>query len=113
MTLAFGTDSPVMPMNPLLGIYTAVTRKKVEGYPSGGWYPEERISVDEAVRAYTLDAAYASGEEGIKGSIEPGKLADLVVLSHNVFEVFKEAIVDVRVEMTVFDGDIVYETQAS
>jgi predicted amidohydrolase YtcJ len=113
VTLAFGSDSPVMPMNPLLGIYTAVTRKKFKGHPSGGWHPEESISIDEAVRAYTLDAAYASGEEGIKGSIEPGKLADLVVLSHNVFEVSEEAIVDVRVEMTVFDGDIVYETQAS
>ena len=113
VTLAFGSDSPVMPMNPLLGIYTAVTRKRVKGYPSGGWYPEERISVDEAVRAYTLDAAYASGEEEIKGSIEPEKLADLVVLSRNIFEVSEEAIVDARVEMTVFDGDIVYEADAS
>jgi hypothetical protein len=113
VTLAFGSDSPVMPMNPLLGIYTAVTRKKVKGHPSGGWHPEERISVYEAVRAYTLDAAYASGEEEIKGSIEPEKLADLVVLSHNVFEVSEETIVDVRVEMTIFDGDIVYETKAS
>jgi predicted amidohydrolase YtcJ len=111
--LAFGSDGPVMSMNPLLGIYTAVTRKRVNGHPSGGWHPEERISVDEAVRAYTLDAAHASGEERIKGSIEPGKLADLVVLSRNVFEVSEEAIVDIRVEMTIFDGEIVYEAEAS
>jgi predicted amidohydrolase YtcJ len=113
MTLAFGSDGPVMPMNPFLGIYTAVTRKRVNNYPPGGWHPEERITVDEAVRAYTLDAAHASGEERIKGSIEPGKLADLVVLSRNIFEVSAETILDVRVELTVFDGEIVYEAEAS
>jgi predicted amidohydrolase YtcJ len=113
VTLAFGSDGPVMPMNPFLGIYTAVTRKRVNGYPPGGWHHEERITVDEAVRAYTLDAAHASGEERIKGSIEPGKLADLVVLSRNIFEVSAETILDVRVELTVFDGEIVYEAEAS
>jgi predicted amidohydrolase YtcJ len=111
--LAFGSDSPVMPMDPLVGVYTAVTRKRVNGHPSGGWHPEERITVDEAVRAYTLDAAHASGEEHIKGSIEPGKLADLVVLSRNIFEVSEEAIVDVHVEMTVFNGEIVYEAESA
>jgi len=113
VTLAFGSDGPVMPMNPLLGIYTAVTRKRVNGHPPGGWHPEERITVDEAVRAYTLDAAHASGEERIKGSIEPGKLADMVVLSRNIFEVSEETILDMRVELTVFDGEIVYEAEAS
>lgn len=113
VTLAFGSDGPVMPMNPFLGIYTAVTRKRVNGHPPGGWHPEERISVDEAIRAYTLDAAHASGEERIKGSIEPGKLGDLVVLSRNIFEVSEKAILDVRVEMTVFNGEIVYEAEAS
>jgi predicted amidohydrolase YtcJ len=98
-----------MSLDPLLGIYTAVTRRRTNGYPPGGWHPEERITVREAVRAYTLDAAYASGEERIKGSIERGKLADLVVLSRNIFEVSEEKIVGTRVEMTVFDGQIVYE----
>jgi predicted amidohydrolase YtcJ len=107
--LAFGSDSPIMSLDPLLGIYTAVTRRRTNGYPPGGWHPEERITVREAVRAYTLDAAYASGEERIKGSIERGKLADFVVLSRNIFEVSEEKIVGTRVEMTVFDGQIVYE----
>jgi predicted amidohydrolase YtcJ len=113
VTLVFGSDGPIMPMDPFLGIYTAVTRKRVNGHPPRGWHPEERISVDEAVRAYTLDAAHASGEERFKGSIEPGKLADLVVLSRNIFEVSEEDILDVRVEMTVFDGEIVYEAEYS
>lgn len=107
--LAFGSDGPVMSLDPLLGIYTAVTRRRANGYPPRGWHPEERITVMEAVRAYTLDAAYASGEERIKGSIERGKLADLVVLSRNIFEVSEEKILGTRVEMTVFDGEIVYE----
>jgi predicted amidohydrolase YtcJ len=111
--LAFGSDGPVMPMNPLLGIYTAVTRKRVTGQPPGGWHPEERITVEDAVRAYTLNAAYASGEERNKGSIEAGKLADLVVLSRDIFEASEAALLDTRVEMTVFDGAIVYEADPS
>lgn len=107
--LTFGSDCPVMTMDPILGIYTAVTRKRVSGYPSGGWHPEERITVEEAVRAYTKDAAYASGEEGIKGTLEVGKLADLVVLSEDIFEVQEEDIPRVRVEMTILDGEIVYK----
>ncbi|MFQ6076348.1 MAG: amidohydrolase, partial [Candidatus Bathyarchaeia archaeon] len=107
--LTFGSDCPVMTMDPVLGIYTAVTRKRASGYPPGGWHPEERITVEEAVRAYTIDAAYASGEERIKGSIEVGKLADMVVLSRNIFEVPEEDIPRARVEMTVFAGEIVYE----
>jgi len=111
--LAFGSDCPIMSLDPLLGIYTAVTRRRANGSPPGGWRPEERITVREAVRAYTLDAAYASGEESIKGSIERGKLADFVVLSRNIFEVSEEKIVRTRVEMTVFDGQIVYEAVTS
>ncbi len=111
--LAFGSDAPVMPMNPLLGLYTAVTRKRVTGQPPGGWHPEERIPVEDAVRAYTLDAAYASGEERIKGSIAVGKLADLVVLSHNIFEAPEEVLRDTRVAMTVFDGAVVYAAEAA
>ncbi len=113
VTLAFGSDAPVMPMNPLLGLYTAVTRKRVTGQPPGGWHPEECITVEDAVRAYTLDAAHASGEERIKGSIAAGKLADLVVLSHNIFEAPEEVLRKTRVEMTVFDGAVVYAAEAA
>ncbi len=107
--LAFGSDCPVMTLNPFLGIYTTVTRKKGDGYPSGGWYSEECIAIEEAVRAYTLGGAYASNEEGIKGSIEMGKLADMVVLSQNIFEIPVDEIPRTRVEMTVFDGKVVYQ----
>lgn len=110
--LSLGSDCPVMSMNPILGIYTAVTRKRVNGYPPRGWYPEECITVEEAVRAYTKDAAYASGEELIKGSIECGKLADITVLSSDIFKASEEEILEVRVEMTIFDGEIVYSTAA-
>jgi predicted amidohydrolase YtcJ len=95
-------------MNPLIGIYSAATRQKIDGSPLGGWYPNERISVEEAVKAYTINAAFASGEEAIKGSIQVGKLADLVVLSKNIFTIPKNEIPDVKVDMTVFDGTIVY-----
>jgi predicted amidohydrolase YtcJ len=108
VTLTFGSDCPVASMNPLLGIHAAVTRQKVDGYPLGGWHPHERITVKEAVKAYTIDAAYASGEETIKGSIQVGKLADLVVLSKNIFTIPEDEIHDVKVDMTIFDGTIVY-----
>jgi predicted amidohydrolase YtcJ len=85
-----------------------VTRQKKDGYPPGGWYPTERISVKEAVKAYTIDAAYASGEETIKGSIQVGKLADLVVLSENILTIPEDEIKAVKVDMTIFDGSIVY-----
>ena len=83
--LAFGSDCPVETFDPLLGIHAAVTRQDVTGHPPGGWYPAERLTVDEAVYAYTQGAAFAAGEEAIKGSLTPGKLADLVVLSQDIF----------------------------
>ena len=83
--LAFGSDWPVAPMVPLQGIYGAVTRRTLDGKHPNGWVPEQKITVEEAVKAYTMGAAYASFEDGIKGSLEPGKLADLVVLSDDIF----------------------------
>ncbi|MBI2846135.1 MAG: amidohydrolase, partial [Chloroflexi bacterium] len=106
--VAFGSDSPWDELDPLLGVYAAVTRQRPDGTPPGGWYPEERISVEEAVYAYTMGAAYASGEDGIKGSLAPGKLADLVVLSQDIFRIPAQDILNTRVIMTVFDGRIVY-----
>lgn len=107
--VAFGTDWPVAPLNPLYGIYAAVTRQTVDGKNPGGWIPEEKISVEDAIKCYTLNAAYASFEEKIKGSIEVGKLADFVVLSDDILSIDPAKIKDVFVEMTVFDGEIVYE----
>ncbi|MBI3287114.1 MAG: amidohydrolase, partial [Chloroflexi bacterium] len=106
--LAFGSDAPVENVNPLLGIHAAVTRQRVDGYPEGGWHPQERLGVSEAVYGYTLGAAYASGEEGLKGSLAPGKLADLAVLSADIFRISAAEIATTRVVMTVFDGRSVY-----
>ena len=107
--VAFGTDWPVAPLNPLLGIYAAVTRRTVDGKNPNGWIPEEKISVEDAIKCYTLNAAYASYEEKIKGSIEEGKLADLVVLSDDILTIDPVKIKDAKVEMTIFNGDIVYK----
>jgi len=109
-TLAFGSDWTVAPMSPVLGIYAAVTRRTLDGKNPGGWIPEERISVEEAVRAYTLNGAYVEFAETAKGTIEAGKLADLVVLDRDIFTIPPEAIAGVQVRMTVFDGKIIHRT---
>ncbi len=106
-TLAFGSDWDVAPMNVLMGIYGAVTRRTLDGKHPEGWIPEQKISVEEAVRAYTMGSAYASFEEKIKGSIEPGKLADLVVLSDDIFSIDPVKIADTRVVATMVNGEIV------
>jgi predicted amidohydrolase YtcJ len=109
-TLAFGSDCPVETLDPLTGIHAAVTRRRADGRPGPrGWIPDQRLEVGQAVWAYTLGAAHASGEARSKGSLAPGKLADLVVLSRDIFEINPTEILDTRVEMTVFDGRIVYE----
>jgi predicted amidohydrolase YtcJ len=107
--LAFGSDSPVEDLNVMKGIHAAVTRRRADGSPGpDGWYPEQRLTVAEAVYAYTAGAAYASGEEAIKGTLSPGKLADLVVLSQDIFAVDPMAIVETEVLATMFDGQFVY-----
>jgi predicted amidohydrolase YtcJ len=107
--LAFGSDSPVESMDPWAGIHAAVTRQRADGTPDGGWFPEERITVEEAVRAYTWGAAYAAGETHLKGSIEEGKVADLVVLDRDIFQVQPEEILRTQVQMTVLGGEIMYD----
>jgi predicted amidohydrolase YtcJ len=107
--LAFGSDSPVEDLDMMKGIHAAVTRRRADGSPgSEGWYPEQRLSVAEAVHAYTAGAAYASGEEAIKGTLSPGKLADLVVLSQDIFTIDPMAILETEVVATMFDGEFVY-----
>jgi len=109
--LAFGSDWWVAPLNPLMGIYAAVTRRSLDGQFPAGWEPEQKISVSEAVHAYTYQAAYASHEEDIKGSLEPGKLADLVVLSDDIFSIDPVSIQDVKVDMTIFGGEVIFERE--
>ena len=109
--LSFGSDWPVAPLSPLLGIYAAVTRQTIDGKNPGGWIPEQRISVKEAIACYTNQSAYAAFEEGIKGSITSGKLADLVVLSEDILTVDPAAIRHVEVDLTVLGGKVIYEKQ--
>ncbi|MGB9594627.1 MAG: amidohydrolase, partial [Anaerolineae bacterium] len=107
--LAFGSDCPVERFDPLLGIHAAVTRRRLDGSPGpDGWQPQERLTVEEAVRAFTMGNAYAAGLEGQLGSITPGKLADLVVLSDDIFAIDPMAIPAVRVLGTFFGGRLVY-----
>lgn len=106
--VCFGSDWTVAPLHPLGGIYAAVTRRTLDGKNPGGWVPEQKVSVEEAVRCTTINNAYASFEEDIKGSITPGKLADLVVLGEDIFTIPHERIRDVAVQMTVVDGRIVH-----
>lgn len=107
--LAFGSDWFVAPMEPLLGIYGAVTRRTLDGKRPQGWVPEQKISVAEAVKAYTYGSAYASFTEAQKGTLEVGKLADLVVLSADIFKINPVEIEKAHVVLTIFDGKVVYE----
>jgi len=111
--LCFGTDWPgtsasEYPINPMLGLYAAVTRQTLNGEPAGGWFPEQRISIEEAIRAYTYNTAYANFEEKTKGSIEVNKVADLVVLTKNLLQASPREILDTQVVMTIVGGKIVY-----
>ena len=112
--LSFGTDWPgtaaaEYPINPMYGLYAATTRKTLTGEPEGGWFPGEIISIEEAIRAYTLNTAYANFEEDIKGSITPGKLADITVLDKNLLEIDPMELPEVNTLYTIVDGRIVYE----
>jgi predicted amidohydrolase YtcJ len=107
--LAFGSDWFVAPMEPLAGIYGAVTRRTLDGKRPNGWVPEQRITVAEAVKAFTLGSAYASFDEKVKGSVEVGKLADFAVLSADIFQINPVEIEQAKVVMTVFDGKVIYE----
>lgn len=109
--VALGSDSPVELPDTMLGIYSAVTRKDLNGFPNGGWFPEEKLTVDEALHGFTIDAAYSSFSEDIKGSIEIGKLADFVVLSEDIYEIEPENIKNVKVLKTFIDGKLVFDIE--
>ena len=109
--LAFGSDWPVAPLDPILGIYAAVTRATLDGKYPEGWFPEQRLTVGEALRAYTQGSAYAAFQENEKGSIAPGKLGDVVVISDDLFAIPPAKIKDARVVMTIVGGKIVYQAE--
>ncbi|HMF57644.1 MAG TPA: amidohydrolase [Pyrinomonadaceae bacterium] len=111
--LAFGTDWTVAPLNPLLTIYAAVTRRTLDDANPQGWIPEEKITVEEAVRAYTVGSAYAEFSDDLKGTITPGKLADMVILSRDIFEIDPIEIEHTEVLATIMDGRVVYESAIS
>ena len=105
--LAFGTDWPVAPLDPLIGIYAAVTRETTDGKNPHGWVPEQKISLEEAVRAYTAGSAYAEFGEREKGTLEPGKLADVVVLSQDIFRINPKEIPETEAVQTIVGGRVV------
>ncbi len=107
-SLAFGSDAPVAPLNPMLGIYAAVTRQDQRSEPAAGWYPEERITVAEAIHGYTIGPAHVAGKQHVQGSIAPGKWADIILLSRNIFEIPPTDIAETSVELTIFDGEVVH-----
>lgn len=111
VVLAFGTDWPVVPLDPMIGLYVAVTRRDTLGFPAAGWYPQERLSIEEALEAYTLGSAYAEFMEREKGSLEPGKLADIVVMDRNLLEASPVDILKSKVVYTMLGGRIVYERE--
>jgi predicted amidohydrolase YtcJ len=110
--LAFGSDWPVVTLNPWEGVQTAVTRQTNEGKPDAGFVPEQRLSVEETVRGYTLGAAYAGRREKTEGSIERGKLADLIIVSQNIFDIDPHRIAETKVLTNIVGGRVVYQAPA-
>jgi predicted amidohydrolase YtcJ len=106
--LALGSDFPVEAVNPFFGIYAAVTRQDQKGWPAGGWYPSQKLTLAEAIRGFTLDAAFAAFEEQSRGSIEPGKLADLTIVDGDLLTMPESDLFKAKVRMTVVGGEVVY-----
>ncbi len=107
--IAGGSDFPVESHNPFLGLYAAVTRQNEQGEPAGGWMPHERMTREEALRSFTIDAAHAAFEEGLKGSLAPGKYADFIVIDRDLMTCDAKDILGTRVLRTVIAGETVYE----
>ena len=110
--LAFGSDWPIVTLNPWTGVQNAVTRQTSQGDPPGGWLPRERISLDDAIKGYTLGAAFAGHREKTEGSLEPGKMADLIVLAQDLFKIEPTEIAKTEVLLTMVGGKVVYQSSA-
>ena len=111
--VTFGSDWTVAPLNPILGIYAAVTRRTIDGKNPNGWIPEQKITVEEALRCYTANNAYAMFRENEIGEIAPGMFADIAVLSDDIFTIPLEKIENAKVDITIFNGRVIYERAAS
>jgi predicted amidohydrolase YtcJ len=111
--LAFGTDYPVEPINPLRGLYACVTRELPDGGPAGGWQPQEKISLDDCIRAYTSGSAYAQFEEGKKGELKAGEYADFIILSDDLTKIPPLQFTKTTVLLTVVGGRTVYSQDGS
>jgi predicted amidohydrolase YtcJ len=110
--LPLSSDFPGETMNPFYGMYAAITRQDAQGNPPSGWYPEQRLTLEEALRGYTIEGAYAEFEEKAKGSIEPGKLADLTVIKEDITKLAPKQILNIRVLRTFVSGRVVYDAGA-
>ncbi len=106
--LAFGTDWTVAPLNPMLSLYAAATRATLDGKNPNGWVPEQKITLPEAVEAYTMGSAYAEFQENEKGSLTPGKLADIIILSDDIFSIDPKTLPEVKVDETIVGGKVVW-----
>ena len=106
--LALGSDFPVEDVNPFFGIYSAVTRQNQQGTPAGGWYPDQKLTLPEAIRGFTSDAAYAAFEESSRGTIEPGKLADLTIVEGDLYAAPPSQLFATKVRYTVVGGEVAF-----
>jgi predicted amidohydrolase YtcJ len=107
--ISFGTDSPVEDCNPFPNIYCAVTRQGLNGNPSGGFNPNEKMKIEDVVDAYTIGSAYNEFKEDFKGRLKPGYVADLIVLDKDIFTIENNQIKDIKVELTMVNGEFVYK----
>ena len=108
-----GSECPVVDDNPFLEIYRGVTRIHDDGEPQGGWNPAEKISLYEALRSYTYGSAYGAGREDELGTLEAGKFADIIVIDRDLFAVDESELINATVEVTIMDGNIIYEKSAA
>jgi len=106
--LANGSDFPVEDPNPMYGLYASFTRQDHSGFPAGGWTPDQRLTRQEALKSFTLDAAYAAFEENTKGSITPGKLADFLILDRDIMKVAPKDVITAKIRETYLSGKAVY-----
>ena len=110
--MGFGSDWPVAPLDPILGIDAAVNRQTLDGKNADGWFPEQKITVKEAIRAYTLENAYAAFMEGKTGSISAGKYADIIILNQDILTIPPKQIKETKIDLTMLGGKVVYERAA-
>lgn len=110
VVMAFGSDAPVADHNPFLGLHAATTRQRLNGTPEGGWYPDQRLTLSDALWCYTRAPHIATGRQADLGCIAPGFLADAVVIDGDLTNTEIEAINETEVHMTIYDGRVVYET---